>query len=83
MYVLILLYAVILLSCICLSINSFYIYNASLQILEHCVGLHWILGKIVSINFVPDTQPRAVVDITTQLLTFEKLEVLHPVKGLK
>ena len=29
MYVLVLLYAVIFLSCICLSINSFYIYNAS------------------------------------------------------
>ena len=51
-----------------------------LLILEHCVGLHWILRKIVSINFVPDTQPR---DITIQLLTFEKLEVPHPVKGLK
>lgn len=55
----------------------------SLQILEHCAGLHWILGKIVSINFVPDTQPRAIVDVTTQLLTFEKLEVPQSVKGLK
>ena len=55
----------------------------SLQILEHCAGLHWILGKIVSINFVPGTQPRAIVDITTQLLTLEKLEVPHSVKGLK
>ena len=54
----------------------------SLQILEHCAGLHWILGKIISMTFVPDTQPRAIVDITTQL-TLEKLEVPQPIKGLK